>query len=350
MNATRWSTNDVEQQPNKRLRRFYTKQNDLVKRMQVYHQVPTGDDDGGVETRQDWAVAAKLAVKGSFALNILLFILKLVAAIQSGSMTVIASAADSLLDLISGLVLSVTQCAMNKKEPSRYPQGKTRMEPIGVIVFAVVMGLSSLQIIIEAVKRCFAKDPSFDLDLWTLCLLAGTVVSKLVAFILCRYVAKHAKSSSVEAYAADHRNDVVTNTVGIGAVVLAFNINEVWFLDPLGAIVIAVMIMVSWYKTGCEHAVLLTGHTAPPEFLKELTYVACHHDPRIIAVDTVRAYHFGVNYLVEVDIVLPAEMPLRESHDIGESLQICLEELDEVERAFVHNDFEWSHSPEHKKV
>ncbi len=43
---------------------------------------------------------------------------------------------------------------------------------------------------------------------------------------------------------------------------------------------------------------------------------------QIIAVDTVRAYHFGVNYLVEVDIVLPADMPLREAHDIGESLQV----------------------------
>ena len=63
-----------------------------------------------------------------------------------------------------------------------------------------------------------------------------------------------------------------------------------------------------------------------------------------------RAYHFGVNFLVEVDIVLPAEMPLRETHDIDESLQIKLEQQDEVERAFVHIDWEWEHSPEHKQV
>ncbi len=43
---------------------------------------------------------------------------------------------------------------------------------------------------------------------------------------------------------------------------------------------------------------------------------------QIIAVETVRAYHFGVNYLVEVDIVLPGDMPLRESHDIAETLQV----------------------------
>lgn len=40
-------------------------------------------------------------------------------------------------------------------------------------------------------------------------------------------------------------------------------------------------------------------------------------------------------------------MPLKEAHAIGESLQIKIEELQEVERAFVHLDFECSHKPEH---
>ena len=51
--------------------------------------------------------------------------------------------------------------------------------------------------------------------------------------------------------------------------------------------------------------------------------------------------------MVEVDIVLPADMPLREAHDIGESLQMKLEKLEDVERAFVHLDYEYAHKPEH---
>ena len=45
-------------------------------------------------------------------------------------------------------------------------------------------------------------------------------------------------------------------------------------------------------------------------------------------------------------------MKLRESHDIGESLQLKIERLPEVERAFVHLDYEWEHDPysEHKQV
>jgi divalent metal cation (Fe/Co/Zn/Cd) transporter len=65
----------------------------------------------------------------------------------------------------------------------------------------------------------------------------------------------------------------------------------------------------------------------------------------------VRAYHFGNNFLVEVDVTLPPDMSLRDAHDIGESLQLKLEDLDDVERAFVHLDFESKHNPysEHKQ-
>lgn len=49
-------------------------------------------------------------------------------------------------------------------------------------------------------------------------------------------------------------------------------------------------------------------------------------------IDTVRAFYFGTSYLVEVDIVLPENMPLREAHDIGEELQKKIEHLPEVER------------------
>jgi hypothetical protein len=41
----------------------------------------------------------------------------------------------------------------------------------------------------------------------------------------------------------------------------------------------------------------------------------------------VRAYTFGPRMFAEVDVVLPADMPLREAHDIGESLQNKIESL-----------------------
>lgn len=96
-----------------------------------------------------------------------------------------------------------------------------------------------------------------------------------------------------------------------------------------------------------ENVGSLVGKSAPPEYLTKLTYLIWNHHEEIQHIDTVRAYTFGSHYFVEVDIVLPANMPLNQAHDIGETLQVKLEQLPEVERAFVHVDFEFTHRPEH---
>ena len=111
---------------------------------------------------------------------------------------------------------------------------------------------------------------------------------------------------------------------------------------------IALYTMNIWTKTVLENVRALIGRTAPPEFLAKLTYLIWNHHEDIKHIDTVRAYTFGSNYFVEVDIVLPQDMLLNKAHDIGESLQEKLEQLPEIERAFVHIDFEYSHRPEHK--
>ena len=106
---------------------------------------------------------------------------------------------------------------------------------------------------------------------------------------------------------------------------------------------IALYTMNTWTKTVIKNVWSVIGRTAPPEFLAKLTYLIWNHHKDIKHIDTVRAYTFGSHYFVEVDIVLPKEMLLNKAHNIGESLQIKLEQLPEVERAFVHINFECTH-------
>jgi divalent metal cation (Fe/Co/Zn/Cd) transporter len=83
----------------------------------------------------------------------------------------------------------------------------------------------------------------------------------------------------------------------------------------------------------------LSGYAAEPEFLQKITWLTLHHSPLIKQIDTVRAFHFGISFLVEVEIILPELMTLKEAHDIGASLRDKLEQLPEVELAFVRLDY-----------
>ena len=70
--------------------------------------------------------AARLAVSFSALANIVLLVIKLVAAASSGSMAVIASAVDSVLDLLSGLILYLSSTLSAYVDKANFPVGKSR--------------------------------------------------------------------------------------------------------------------------------------------------------------------------------------------------------------------------------
>jgi divalent metal cation (Fe/Co/Zn/Cd) transporter len=151
---------------------------------------------------------------------------------------------------------------------------------------------------------------------------------------------------TMEALAQDHWNDTMSNSVAAVALVLAVYDQRLWFLDPIGAMLISFYIIYSWYMTGKEQIEHLTGKSAPGDFIGELVDMANEFDDRIV-VDTVRAYHFGPKFLVEIEIVMDQSTLLYESHDLGMDLQYAIEGREEVERCFVHIDYQARPYDEH---
>ncbi|PIN07178.1 Mitochondrial Fe2+ transporter MMT1 [Handroanthus impetiginosus] len=277
--------------------------------------------------------------------NIFLLAFKIYATVQSGSLAIAASTLDSLLDLMAGGILWFTHLSMKNINIYKYPIGKLRVQPVGIIIFAAVMATLGFQVLVQAVEQLIKDEPSEKMSskqlFWLYVIMLTATGIKLILWIYCR----SSGNKIVRAYAKDHYFDVVTNVVGLVAAVLGDKFY--WWIDPAGAIALAVYTITNWSGTVLENAVSLVGQSAPPEVLQKLTYLVLRHDPKIKRVDTVRAYTFGVLYFVEVDIELPEDLPLIEAHAIGESLQIKIEELAEVERAFVHLDYECDHKPEH---
>ncbi|KAK6149552.1 hypothetical protein DH2020_017077 [Rehmannia glutinosa] len=327
---------------------YYKKQERLLEgfnEMETIHESGCLPDTLTEDEMKQLAKSERMAVHVSNIANLFLFMAKVYASIESRSLAVIASTMDSFLDLLSGLILWFTSHAMRNPNQYHYPIGKKRMQPVGIIVFASVMATLGLQIILESGRQLIAKsgpDINHDKEMWMIGIMASVTVVKFLLMIYCRRF----KNEIVRAYAQDHMFDVVTNSVGLVTAVLA--IRFYWWIDPTGAIIIALYTINTWAKTVIENVWSLIGRTAPPDFLAKLTYLIWNHHKEIQQIDTVRAYTFGSHYFVEVDIVLPEDMLLSQAHNIGETLQEKLEQLPEVERAFVHIDFEFTHRPEHK--
>ncbi|XXG74459.1 hypothetical protein AAC387_Pa07g3172 [Persea americana] len=332
-----------------KIAQYYKRQEELLQgftEMDTFTELGCAPGSLTEEEMKNLAWSETFAIRLSNFANLVLFAAKVYASIESRSLAVMASTLDSLLDLLSGFILWFTSSAMRKPNQYRYPIGKKRMQPVGIIVFASVMATLGLQILLESGREIITKSQismSPAQEKWMIGIMVSVTVVKFGLMIYCRRF----KNEIVRAYAQDHFFDVITNSIGLATAVLA--VRFYWWIDPTGAILIALYTISTWARTVLENVWSLIGKTAPPDYLSKMTYLIWNHHQEIKHIDTVRAYTFGSNYFIEVDIVLPADMPLSQAHNIGETLQEKLECLPEIERAFVHIDFEYSHRPEHKQ-
>ncbi|KAF9138030.1 hypothetical protein BGX30_009668 [Mortierella sp. GBA39] len=342
-----------------------TSQNCLAKDA-VTIAVPTksvGNDDDEVESGRDEESAplidgyirkkrtspklVQMAINVSFIANIFLVIIKIWTVLLSDSLAVLASMIDSLMDLLSGAIIWYSaRLRSNTTDGHRYPVGKARMEPLGIIVFAAVMVTSFMQVMLQAFERLVegSEEPPVDLGLVILLLLALNIAIKFLLWLWCRTMKD---SSSVLALAQDHLNDVVFNVFSTFFPVAGKFLGW-WWLDAAGAMVLSIYIIAEWTGTCLHNIRKLTGQAASPAEFQQLTYMTYRFSNVIQAIDTVRAYYAGDGLFVEIDIVLPPDTPLSQAHDLGESLQGALERLDNVERAFVHIDYNAVHAIEHR--
>ncbi|KAF5324350.1 hypothetical protein D9619_011203 [Psilocybe cf. subviscida] len=256
---------------------------------------------------------------------------------------------DSVFDIGSnGLLFYLHhKAAKMRADENKWPVGGARLECIGNIIFGFLMCAVNLVVVVESVRAILTKEGD-ELHEFHLPSIIAVSVSLAVKFGLFLYsYGLRGKSSQVQMLWEDHRNDLFLN--GFAIITATGGSKIVWWLDPAGAIVLGAVIIISWSRTIYGEFAQLAGKSAPHEFMQLLTYKAATFSDAIERVDTVRAYHSGPNYFVEVDIVMDGASTLYATHDLSQSLQDKLETLPGVERAFVHVDYETDHTPEHRK-
>jgi len=296
---------------------------------------------------------AELALRISVILNIAISIVKLVATIVSGSLAVTATLVDSILDVLSQFILFYTDSAAKSHDGRNYPVGRTRMAPLGIFVCAVLMGMASMEVVRESVVKLTdvwnesTSEDDLNLSGIVLWSMAFSFIAKFSLYIYCNRVYKVTSNDSVKAVALDHLNDVLSIAAATAAALASAHSASLNWVDPVSAIAISIYIMSEWWDTAKEQANMLVGKAASEEFLKDVRQMANNHH-QDMQVDVIRAYHFGPKYLVELEVVLPPNMTLETTHDIGMTLQHKVEAFEEVERAFVHIDYMERDYDEHR--
>ncbi|KAJ3527884.1 hypothetical protein NM688_g8066 [Phlebia brevispora] len=346
----------------KAIERYHRRQNDLISALLKPMEEHTEDARAAEEAAR---LPIKIAIWASLVANFCLCVIQLYAAISSLSLSLLATGIDSVFDIGSNVLLLWVHRTADKLDMNKWPVGGARLETIGNIVYGFLMSAVNLVVIVESMRTIITHNSAKDtnaLHVPSLIAVAAALGNhldfppgvgqltrvlgvKLVLFFYCMGFRK--SSSQVEVLWEDHRNDLFIN--GFGLLMSAGGSKLKWYLDPMGAIIIATGVILAWGRTIYRQFELLAGKSAPHDFLQLLIYKTMTFSNDIDQVDTVRAYHSGPSYYVEIDIVMDANTPLWKAHDTSQQLQDKIEVLPNVGRAFVHVDHETTHTPEHRK-
>lgn len=153
-----------------------------------------------------------IAIYMNLIANTILLILKIIVTVLTSSVSVLASLVDGALDFLSTGIIWTTTKMISNKDQYKYPVGRRRLEPIGVLVFSVIMITSFVQVGIEGINHLTASDHTIvQLSIAAIAIMVSTVVTKFLCWIYCRLI----KNSSVQALAQDAMTDVVFNIFSV---------------------------------------------------------------------------------------------------------------------------------------
>jgi cation diffusion facilitator family transporter len=250
--------------------------------------------------------------------------LKFAAGLATGSMAVLASAVDSLLDLLMSAVnfFAIRQAAQPADE--NHPFGHGKIETVATLIQALVIAGSGLWIIFESVRRLHQGVSLSRLGGGISVLLLGTVVSLLLARYL-RRIARETDSSALAADALHFAMDVYTNlALVVGLAVIHFA-RTPW-LDPVLSLLVACYILFEALRL-VRHALRdVLDEELPEAVRQEVQRLIEAHQGDLLDYHSLRTRRAGSQKIMDFHLTVCKHLTVEDAHAIADHLEKRIEQ------------------------
>ncbi len=271
--------------------------------------------NGGEDRHGTMMVQVAVAAVGVASL---LVAMKLVAYILTDSIAMMASLADSALDVITSSVnlLAIRHALTPADREHRFGHGKA--EPLaGLGQGAFIIG-SAAFLVIESVSRLVAPHP-IEFPLLGLGVMAASILLTVVLVIAQRIVVARTGSVAVGADSTHYVGDIVTNAGVVLGIVLS---TQFGFLvaDPIiGIAVAAILSWTSLHVFRQSYDQLMDREL--PEADRDRIKAIVRHHAEVMNLHDLRTRSAGVHTFIQLHIELDPKMQLIRAHEISDAVE-----------------------------
>ena len=272
-----------------------------------------------------------LAAKFSIISNIFLTALKIIAGIISGSISVISEAIHSMSDFFASIITFFSVMKSSQPADEDHPYGHGRYEDMSGFVEGFLIILAALFIIYKSAKKIIIGAPPESESILGIIVMSVAVIVNIFVSSYLFKVAKESNSISLYADGEHLRTDVYSSFgVLLGLVLIKYTGH--YMLDPIMAILVAVLI----YKTGWvlfKRALMnLLDHSLPEEDIEQIKNIISEFKGQVLLKEnSIKARQMGPTKDIDMILQFPENTPICVCH------KICDEVENKIQKIYINS-------------
>ncbi|MBC8384194.1 MAG: cation transporter [Candidatus Cloacimonetes bacterium] len=253
----------------------------------------------------------------SIFFNVILFILKYIVGIKTGSIAIIADAWHTLSDSFSSIILFFGIKISNKPADKEHPFGHGRAEIIAALIIGLILMIVAFHFLVESFQRFREHQAASYTNPAIIIIIISIIVKEFMAQFSF-WGARKTGSNLLSADGWHHRSDALTSLMILSGIFLG---KYFWWIDSLMGFLLSLMIFYA--------ALSILKKSINPLLGEEPNVLIVNQLKEIIDRNTLQEAHFhhlhyhcyGTHKEISFHIVLPREIKLLDAHNIADRIE-----------------------------
>lgn len=257
--------------------------------------------------------------------NLLLSAGKFLAGLLTGSVAISADAVNNLSDASSSIITLLGFRLAARPADDEHPYGHGRTEYLSGLAVSVMILLIGAELAKTSIQKILSPEP-ITTGMASILILAASILVKFWMAAFNRHVGRLIRSATLEATAADSRNDVISTGAVLIATLLQMRFG--WNLDGYMGLAVAAFILWSGWGLVKDSIAPLLGQTPDPELVRHIADVTLSY-PGVLGIHDMIVHDYGPGrQFASLHAEMAASADVLESHDT----------IDRIEKYFLEQE------------
>ena len=268
----------------------------------------------------------KKATVVSSSVAAVLTLIKLIIGISSGSVAVLASAVDSVLDMFVSIFNYFAISNSEKPADKTFNYGRGKIEALASVIEGTIITISGLFLLYQAVKKYINGEVSQYLEVSIYVMIVSLIIT-ISLVIYLNYIAKKTNSMVIKADALHYKTDVLSNLAVLCSLILV-HFTSIEIFDVIIGVIIAFYIIYSAFSIIKKGVLVLLDASIDDDLVLKIEDIL-KNDPNLSNFHLLKTREAANKTFVEAHIVFNTQqITLIEAHKICDHIEDRIKLID----------------------